>query len=223
MYLLCAMCQAFYSAAAQKSTEQQGAAQPSLLVILHSCTLWLAVASAAIGYGLMALIMTATPISMHHIYGHSLDDTKWVIQSHIAFMFLPSLLSPLLIRRYGIRVLIVLGLLAYLLCIVIAIASKSLEAFWLALVLLGIGWNFLFVAGTSLLPSTHQRSEQFKVQAVNDAIVFSFQAVAALGAGMVLQLMSWPILLLLCLPFMTVLVFLLWCTGEHNSQPVCLN
>ncbi|NRB41204.1 MAG: hypothetical protein HRU20_22485 [Pseudomonadales bacterium] len=115
-----------------------------------------------------------------------------------------------------------LGLSAYIACIVIAYSSTALTAFWTALILLGVGWNFLFVAGTSLLPSCYKEGEQFKVQAFNDACVFSLQAVAALSAGFVLQQSSWPVLLLCCLPLMALLAFLLWNTRVREPTQVLL-
>jgi predicted MFS family arabinose efflux permease len=99
------------SAAFETSKQEQQKNQRSLREILQTPQLWLAVSSAVVGYMVMSLVMTATPISMHHLHGHSLGDTKWVIQSHIAFMFLPSLLSPWLIGKLGLNKLIVLGLL----------------------------------------------------------------------------------------------------------------
>lgn len=182
----------------------------------------LAVASGAIGYAIMTFIMTATPISMHHHHGHNLADTKWVIQSHIAAMFLPSLITPWLIARFGIPRLIFIGLCAYFVCGLIAFLDQQVWSFWSALVLLGIGWNFLFVAGTSLLPSTYHASEQFAAQAVNDVTVFSIQAVAAIGSGWVISRFGWQYLLLCCLPLCALLALLLWRHKQSVTQPTAI-
>ena len=150
-------------------------------------------------------------ISMHHFHGHSLIDTKWVIQSHIAAMFMPSFIAPLLFRYLDTRAMMLLGLVCYCATIVIGFADTSVSGFWLQLVLLGVGWNFLFVAGTSLLPSTHSASDRFKVQAMNDFMVFSLQSVAALSAGWVINLISWQQMLLGCLiPITLMLGVLVW-------------
>ncbi len=124
--------------------------------MLSSPALWLAVVSGAMAYAVMSFIMTATPISMHLHHGHSIADTKWVIQSHIAAMFLPSLLTAWLFRVLTIRGLMLAGLVAYAAMIIIGLYDLTVLGFWGQLVLLGIGWNFLFVAGTALLPTTYQ-------------------------------------------------------------------
>jgi MFS family permease len=179
--------------------------------LLRNPSLCLAIASAAIAYVIMSFVMTGTPISMHHFHGHSLVDTKWVIQSHIAAMFMPSFIAPLLFRYLDTRAMMLLGLVCYCATIVIGFADTSVSGFWLQLVLLGVGWNFLFVAGTSLLPSTHSASDRFKVQAMNDFMVFSLQSVAALSAGWVINLISWQQMLLGCLiPITLMLGVLVW-------------
>lgn len=175
----------------------------------------LAVASASVGFVIMTFLMTATPISMHHHHGYSLFDTKWVIQGHIASMFFPSLISPLLFRWVGIRGMIVAGLGTYSLTIAVGLVDNSVMGYWMQLVMLGVGWNLLFVAGTALLPSTYLRGEKFKAQAFNDGVVFSFQALAALSAGWVISSTNWQSVLLFCLgPMMVLLLVLIW---QHRN------
>ena len=185
-----------------------------LAEIFSNRLLWLAIGSAAIAFMVMSFIMTATPISMHHHHGHSLEDTKQVIQSHIAFMFLPSLISPLLIRYFGIRGMVMIGVLAYSICIAVALLSTALMPYFVALILLGVGWNFLFVAGTSLLPQCYQEGEQYRVQAVNDVLVFSVQAIASIASGIVLNLLGWESLLWLCVPLLLVMLALLFASRK---------
>lgn len=156
----------------------------------------LAVTSAAAGFAAMTFIMTGTPISMHHHVGHSLADTKWVIQSHIAAMFLPSLVAPLLFRWFSIKGLIVLGLLCYVTTIAVGLIDNSVMGYWYQLVALGIGWNFLFVAGTALLPQTHRPEERFAAQRFNDTTIFSCQAIASLSAGWAITHTSWQVFLM---------------------------
>ncbi len=167
--------------------------------LLRDPTLLLALGSATIGYAVMSFVMTGTPISMHHHHGHSLADTKWVIQSHIAAMFLPSLLTVWLFRFVTVRQLMVAGLACYALTIVIGLRDASVLGFWGQLVMLGVGWNFLFVSGTALLPSAYREGEQYRAQALNDTVVFSTQAMASLSAGAAVSNLSWNGLLLLCL------------------------
>lgn len=176
-----------------------------LLEIFSQHAIVLAVLAAAVGYGVMAFIMTATPLSMHNHFGHSLIHTKWVIQSHVAAMYLPSLVSGILIARLGHYKMMCAGLIAFIICLIIAYASQTVFAFWSALILLGIGWNFLFVAGTALLPTAYRPKERFKVQALNDLLVFGTQAVAALSSGWLLFQFKWQgILILSVIPILLI-------------------
>lgn len=183
----------------------------STLALMRKPSFCLALASGSVAYIIMSFVMTGTPISMHHFHGHSLIDTKWVIQSHIAAMFLPSFIAPVLFKYLSIRGMMLVGLTCYCATIVIGLADVSVNGFLIQLVLLGIGWNFLFVSGTSLLPSTHREDERFKAQGVNDFAIFSFQAVAALSAGWAIYLLSWQQILLGCfIPIGLMLGILIW-------------
>ena len=150
-----------------------------------------AVISAAVGYGVMSFIMTATPISMHVMDGHSLDDTAWVIQSHVLAMYLPSFFSGVLIRRFGPRRMMLAGIAANIACIALGLTGRGIHDYWGALVMLGIGWNFLFVAGTTMLTTCYNSSERFRVQAANDFAVFSASAAGSFAAGSVLHTWGW--------------------------------
>lgn len=169
----------------------------------------LAVASGTIGFLVMTFVMTGTPISMHHHLGHSLEDTKWVIQCHIAAMFLPSLVTTWLFRWFGIQRMMLIGLCCYGLTILVGVLDSTVMGYWYQLVALGIGWNFLFVSGTALLPSTYLAGDKYKAQGFNDLTIFSFQAIASLTAGFAISLISWQSLLLVCLFPMGLLVFLI--------------
>lgn len=182
-----------------------------LIHILATPGVWVAISAATIGYALMSFVMTATPLHMHHIEHHSLADTKWVIQSHIIAMYLPSLFSGYLIAKWGTSKMMLIGLLAYVVTIVVALMGAELLNYWLALVLLGIGWNFLFVSGTVLLPRYYARSERYSMQSFNDSFVFGAQAIASLSAGWVIHLLGWQVLLLSCIPFIALhLLLMAW-------------
>lgn len=161
----------------------------------------IAVAASLVGYAIMSSLMTSTPISMNVMHGHSLQDSKWVIQSHIVAMFAPSLFSGVLIKRFGTGAIMTAGSVLYLIVILIAASGHHILHYWWALVLLGVGWNFLFISGTSLLPQTYRHSERFKAQAVNDFAIFACQALASLSAGWLLFSFGWLTQVLLCLPF----------------------
>ncbi|HUG13337.1 MAG TPA: MFS transporter [Opitutaceae bacterium] len=161
----------------------------------------IAALAAAIGFGVMSFVMTATPINMKELCGISLADTKRVIQGHIVAMFAPSLISGWLIARFGITRMMFVGAVLYCVVVVIGLRGQHLVHFWGSLLLLGVGWNLLFVGGTALLPSTHTPSEKFKAQAANDLIVFGSQAVAGLSAGWFLFSFGWNAMMFACVPF----------------------
>jgi MFS family permease len=151
----------------------------------------IAAGSTAISYAIMSLIMTSTPISMHEMDGHSLVHTKWVIQSHIIAMFLPSLLSGQLLKRGYRASLLLAGLACYLIVSLIALKGAEFMHYWLALVILGLGWNFLFMTSTTILPSTYAENDRHKAQAINDFSAFSIQGIATFSAGWLLFSIGW--------------------------------
>ena len=200
----------FYTPAGVTGGHRRGTARP-LREMLANPALVVAIASGAVAFMVMSFVMTATPISMHLHHGYSLEDTKWVIQSHIAAMFLPSLLTAWLFRLFSIRGLMLAGLACYGCTILIGLYDASVLGYWGQLVMLGIGWNFLFVSGTALLPKTYREGEQYRAQALNDSVVFSTQAIASLSAGWAISALSWQAVLLLCLaPIAIMLAALLW-------------
>ncbi|MFT6188384.1 MAG: MFS family permease [Oleispira sp.] len=183
--------------------------QRSFAELLSSPGILLAMGSASVGFAVMSFIMTATPISMHELNHYSLEETKWVIQSHIMAMFIPSLFSGWLVRKLGFTNMMWAGLGIYLVCLLIAYWDQALVHYWSALVLLGLGWNLLFVAGTALLPQMHQTNESHRVQGLNDLMVFSAQAIASLGSGVLLLLLGWQGIMWVVLPMIAVQVLLL--------------
>lgn len=185
---------------------QEGQGARPLTKIIKQPIFIIAVIAGAIGYSVMSYVMTATPLSMHEVEGHSLHSTKWVVQSHIIAMYLPSLFSALIIRYIGIARLMILGCIIYIGVVVIALAGKHVMHYWWALVLLGIGWNFLFTSGTLLLPESYQSSERFKAQAVNDFSIFIVQALGSLSAGIILFSQGWNMLIYIAIP-MILLMF----------------
>jgi MFS family permease len=194
----------------------------SVLALLKQPVLPAAVASGACAYAVMSLIMTATPLSMTGFGGFDVPQTKVVIQSHIVAMFLPSLFAGVLISWLGIRGLMLLGLAAFCTSISIAMFGPAYWAYWMALILLGCGWNFLFLSGTALLPSAYHEEERFKVQALNDFLVFSVQAVAALMAGWLVNRYGWYVLNLVAIPLMLLALLLItrWLLAERRATQV---
>ncbi|HDZ37753.1 MAG TPA: MFS transporter [Marinobacter sp.] len=185
--------------------------------ILANPLILVAISAAAIGYAVMSFIMTATPLSMTEVAGHDLDAAKRVIQLHIMAMYLPSLISGWLIRVIGIPLMMSIGMLACLGCVVLAASGVSFHHYLAALLLLGVGWNFLFVGGTTLLPRGYTDAERFRVQGLNDIFVFGSQATAALSAGVILSWVGWSSLVMIAAPLLVIhgVLMLRWLTHRE--------
>jgi predicted MFS family arabinose efflux permease len=203
----------FYRNTNIPSKDQDSEARP-LGQIFKQPQLILAITSAAMGYSVMSLVMTATPLSMHELDHHSLDDTTWVIQSHILAMYIPSFFSGLLISWLGAQRVIRAGLVLMAASVIIGWGQPEFVHYWGTLVFLGIGWNFLFLGGTTLLTQSYRRSERFKVQAINDFTVFGFQAVGSLSAGILLATVGWNGVMGFAVPGLTLLVVVLIFGGQ---------
>jgi MFS family permease len=157
----------------------------------------------------MSYLMTATPISMHVHDAHSIDDAAFVIQSHVIAMFAPSLVTGWLVDRLGVTRMMVAGALALGMAVAGGASGHSVGAYWTALVLLGLGWNLLFIGATVLLAQTLQPAERFRGQGLNDFTVFSSQAVASLAAGAVLHRFGWVVMNLAVVPLLIVVLALI--------------
>lgn len=169
--------------------ERSGGGRP-LREIVAAPTFLIAVLAAMIGYGSMAFVMTATPLAMK-FHAHGFSDTAFVIQWHALGMFVPSFFTGHLIRYFGAVRVILAGTVAMLATVAVNLSGAGLWEFWTALLLLGIGWNFMFVGGTTLLTEIYTVQEKAKVQGMNDLLVFGTNAVASLSAGAVHHLFGW--------------------------------
>jgi len=183
-------------------TERQISKGRSFKNLLSTPAIAAAIASSAIAYAVMSLIMTATPVSMSELQDFQLEQTKTVLQSHIMAMFIPSLFAPIIFKYITTPQLLLMGLVAMVASITIAVWDQSYWGYWSALALLGVGWNFMFVGGTSLLAQNYKSEERFKVQGINELMVFGTQAVASLAAGTIVFNYGWLALNLLALPLL---------------------
>ena len=165
-----------------------------------------ALISSAFAYAVMSFLMTATPISMHIMEKISLTKTGLVIQFHIAAMFLPSLITGNLIKKFGHSKIMHTGVTLFLITILTSLFEQNFVNYLIALIFLGFGWNFLFISGTSLLVLSYRENEKFKAQGFNDLIVYSTQAVASLSAGVFLNLTSWKSMNLVCIIFLVIIL-----------------
>jgi len=180
----------------------QDIAQRPLGEIVRQPVFIVAVLGGTAAYGVMTLIMTATPLSMHINDGYSLEQTAHVIRSHVLAMYLPSLVTGLLLERLGISRLMTVGAMALTCACFIGLQGQSVTHYTFALVLLGVGWNFLYVGGTTMLTLTYSMSERFKAQAVNEFSVFGTSATASLLAGTVMYMYGWYTLVLVPVPLL---------------------
>lgn len=177
------------------------ARQPAFIVAL---------AGGALGFGVMALVMTATPLAMHQ-HAHAFADTAWVIEWHLLGMFAPSFFTGHLIRRFGVLNVMLAGVVLNIGCVAVNLTGTDVAHFWAALTLLGIGWNFLFVGGTTLLTETYADSEKAKTQALNDFVVFTVITAASLSAGALQYQLGWRAVNVGVVPILIViLAALLW-------------
>ncbi len=158
-----------------------------------------AVFSAVIAYVTMNLLMTATPLAMAGC-GHSFADTARVIQWHVVGMFAPSFVSGHLVARFGAPRVILAGVLFMTLTVAIAESGLEVAHFATALLLLGLGWNLMFVGGTSLLTSCHRPEEKAKVQGFNDLVLFTSVTLSASASGALESVLGWQLMNLLALP-----------------------
>ena len=168
-----------------------------------------AMVAATFGYVVMAFLMTATPISMHYVHKLSVDKVGLVIQFHVLGMFLPSLFTGNLIKRFGFSNIMYTGVFFYALTISLSLFEPTFVNYFASLIFLGIGWNFLYISGTSLLVTTYNEQEKFKAQGFNDLIVFSATAIGSLSAGILISLLSWKIVNFMCIPFLIIILFVI--------------
>ena len=164
-----------------------------------------AIIAAALGYAVMVLVMTATPLAMR-ARGFDMSDVALIMQWHVLGMFAPSFFTGSLIARFGFRRILLSGAALLVGTVIIANTGQTLMHFWLALVLLGVGWNFLFVGGSAMLATIHTEAERGKVQGVNDLIIFSLVAVGSLLAGQLLHFLGWEMLNIAMLPAIIVVI-----------------
>ena len=169
------------------------------------------VLGAAVGQGVMVFVMTAAPLAMHVHDGHSLATTAAVVQAHVLAMYLPSLVTGVLIGKFGANRMMLVG--TVVLCVMVAVGFLGREVlhYGASMVALGVGWNFLFIGGTTLLAGAHRPRERFRAQAMNDFTVFGLSAIGSLSAGVVIQLVGWNAVLWGSIaPILVTMAVLVW-------------
>jgi MFS family permease len=188
---------------AESSTEPDATGRP-LSEIIRQPVFIVAVLGGIAGYGLMTLVMTATPLSMNVNDGYSLGVTAGVIQAHVLAMYVPSLVSGFLIEKLGVVRMMFVGAVALLATSIIGLQGHTAMHYWWALVLLGIGWNFMYVGATTMLTFTYSIAERYRAQGINEFLVFGTSATASLLAGTVLHYFGWFRLMLIPIPVLII-------------------
>jgi len=170
--------------------DQQAERGRPVSVIVRQPIFVAAAMAGALGYGLMNLLMTATPIAMD-ICGHPFSAAAFVIEWHVVGMYAPGFFTGALIKRFGAISVIGAGLVLFAACAATALQSLAVPNFLFALVLLGVGWNFLYTGGTTLLTEAYRPTERAKTQGINDLIVFTTMAVSSLASGAMVSTAGW--------------------------------
>jgi MFS family permease len=160
-----------------------------------------ALAGSTVGFAVMTTVMTATPIAML-MCGQTVADSTLVIQWHVLGMYVPSFFTGSLIRRHGVLAVMGCGIALLGAHVVIALSGVEFLHFVSGLTLLGVGWNFLFVGGTTLLTETYHPAERAKAQAAHDFIMFAVVSVGSFSAGALLNTWGWGSVNLIVLPFL---------------------
>lgn len=201
--------------------ERRDSGRP-LSQIMRQPVFIVAVLASMLSYGIMNLFMTSTPLAMraHH---HHFNDAAFVLQWHMIGMYGPSFITGSLIQRFGVLTVIFSGIVLLFACIISALAGTELLNFWVALFLLGVGWNFMYVGGSALLTECHTPAERAKTQAANDFMVFATMAVSSLASGVLLNASGWHAVNLGSLPFLLLAagatLWLAWQRRAAAHQP----
>jgi len=206
----------FYYEETKTNNDQSKFKIDTILILLKNIKIIQSIVSAGIGYFTMAIIMTATPLHMHLVNNFTLFETSIVIQLHVIGMFLPSLFSGDLVKKFGNTNIIYTGIVILFLSILINTFFDFYYSYMLGLILLGIGWNFLFVSGSSLLVVSYDEKDKFTAQGLNDFIVFSTQGIGSLSAGFLLYFSNWTVINLLCIPLLIIVLLVSMFASRHN-------
>lgn len=196
----------------QVSVDENKSSGRQLKEIVRQPVFIVAVIAATVGYGIMNLLMNATSIAMN-LCGLSYENTAFVLQWHVIGMFGPAFVTGSLVARFGVSRIMGVGCALMITCVTIALAGIELANFWWALFLLGVGWNFLFVGGTTLLTESYTPAEKAKTQGLNDLMVFCTTAMTSLASGALVTSAGWATLNYIAIPLvLACIVALAWLT-----------
>jgi MFS family permease len=185
-----------------RGEEVHGATRP-LKEIMAQPVFVVAVLVGALGYGVMNLLMTSTPLAMGFC-GHPYAAAASVISAHVIAMFGPSFFTGSLIHRFGVLNVMMAGVAAMFACVAIALSGQLVVHFWWSLVLLGVGWNFMYVGGTTLLTEAYRPAEKAKTQGAGEILVFCTTATSSFASGVLVNAAGWNTLNYVALPFLVI-------------------
>ena len=202
---------------APSAAEQSAAGRP-LREIAAQPKFIVAVLAGAIGYGVMNFLMTSTPIAMQ-VCGHPYGDAAFVISWHIIGMFAPSFVTGPIIKRVGVLPVMSAGVLLNFAAIGVALSGIAVAHFWWSLVILGVGWNFLYIGGTTLLTETYRPEERARAQGTNEQAIFIMMAISSLTSGLTVTTAGWERVNLFALPLVaTVAIAIAWFALRQRAQ-----
>ena len=191
-----------------------------LMEIVKTQRFIVACACGVISYALMNMVMTAAPLAMK-MCGHALKDSNLAIQWHVIAMYGPSFFTGSLIARFGTMRIVALGLVITAAAGVVALMGITVAHFWIALILLGVGWNFGFIGASAMVTECHQPDERNKVQAFNDFMIFGTMAVGSFASGHVLTIYGWNWVNLIVFPPVAVgLLMLIWRAAQLRGPRI---
>lgn len=206
---------------------REGEAMPatrSRMQLLRNPTVLVAIVCGMVSYSLMNLVMTSTPLAVIGC-GFTGNNANDIVSAHVLAMYIPSFFTGHLIVRFGVTRIITVGLVILAMAGVVALMGVTLGNFFVALILLGIGWNFGFIGATSLLASAHEPHERGKAQGLNDMLVFGFVTMASLSSGGLMNcsggtpIHGWNTVNLAMIPFLVLAGgALIWLATGHRKQ-----
>ena len=200
------------------AAESKGQGRP-LGEIARQPAFIVAVLCGVVSYGVMNLLMTATPLAMVACE-HPFSAAAFVIQWHLVAMFAPSFVTGSIIRRIGLLPVMTIGAVLMAICVAVALAGIEVMHFWAALVLLGVGWNFMYLGATTLLTETHTPAERGKVQGVNDMAISSTMVLSSLSVGALFTYQGWQMMNVLAAPFIALATLgIVWLALARRARP----
>ena len=195
--------------------------QRSMLEIMKQPVFIAAAVSATVAQCVMNFLMTATPIAMISICGHSFGATAGVIAWHTFAMFAPGVFTGFLVRKFGAVTIILIGLLLEAACIGVALSGVKVIDFWLSMFLLGIGWNFTFTAATSLMTTAYTPAERAKTQGMMNQIIYTVVACGALSSGAFIHFFGWDWVNIGAIPLLLIAVAVtLWYVASKKQTTI---